>query len=66
MEWGLRIRPEGRLRRLTWRVLGDRPSGISHLSVAALIMVVGSPPTHTRTYCLNARLIPPPQRRCAA
>jgi len=36
------------------RVLGDQPSGISHLSVTGLIMGVGSPPTHTRTYCLIA------------
>jgi hypothetical protein len=35
-------------------VLGDRPSGISHLSVTGLIMGMGSPPTHTRTYCLIA------------
>jgi hypothetical protein len=36
------------------RVLGDRPGGISHLSVTGLIMGVGSPPTHMRTYCLIA------------
>jgi hypothetical protein len=29
-------------------------------------MGVGSPPTHTRTYCLIARLIRLPQRRCVA
>jgi hypothetical protein len=29
-------------------------------------MGVGSPPTHTRTYCLIARLIPPRQQRRVA